>query len=149
MNKRKIISWLAVILWLVLIFILSAQPVHKSNGLSKGIAEKIIKIIEKISPDKNISLGRFNHYLRKAAHFFSYMVLGILMMNVLKMMKVEGVKRIVLALVICILCAMLDEFHQLFVPGRGAQVKDVIIDTVGAIVGIGIVNVLGPAHLWK
>ena len=29
-----------------------------------------------------------------------------------------------------------DEFHQLFVPGRGAQVKDVLIDTAGAIVGI-------------
>ena len=143
MNKRKIISWLAVILWLVLIFILSAQPVLKSNGLSKSIAEKVIKIIKKISPDKNISLGRFNHYLRKTAHFFSYMVLGILMMNVLKMMKVEGVKRIVLALVICVLCAMLDEFHQLFVPGRGAQVKDVIIDTAGAIVGIGVCGIWG------
>lgn len=109
MNNRKINSRLAIILWLVLIFILSAQPVHKANGLSKGIAEKIIKIIEKISPDKNISLGRFNHYLRKAAHFFFYMILGILMMNVLKMMKVEG-----------------------------AQVKDVVIDTAGAIVGIGV-----------
>lgn len=143
MNKRKIISWLAIILWLVLIFILSAQPVHKSNGLSKGIAGKIIKIIEKISPDKNISLGRFNHYLRKTAHFFFYMILGILMMNVLKMVKVEGAKRIALALVICVLCAMLDEFHQLFVPGRGAQVKDVIIDSIGAIVGIGLYGIWG------
>ena len=143
MNKRKIISWLAVILWLVLIFILSAQPVLKSNGLSKSIAEKVIKIIKKISPDKNISLGRFNHYLRKTAHFFFYMILGILMMNVLKMMKVKGVKRIALALLICVLCAMLDEFHQLFVPGRGAQVKDVIIDSIGAIVGIGLYGIWG------
>jgi VanZ family protein len=45
--------------------------------------------------------------------------------------------------VICVLCAMLDEFHQLFVPGRGAQVKDVIIDTVGAIVGIGVCGIWG------
>ena len=65
------------------------------------------------------------------------------MMNVLKMIEVKGVKRIVLALVICVLCAMLDEFHQLFVPGRAAQVKDVIIDSIGAIAGIGIKFPLG------
>jgi VanZ family protein len=141
MNKRKIISWLAVVLWLVLIFILSAQPVHKSNGLSKGIAERIVKIIEKISPDRDINIGRFNHYLRKTAHFLSYMILGILVMNVLKVLGVKGGKRIVIALVLCVLYAISDEFHQLFVPGRGAQVKDVVIDTVGAIVGIGICEI--------
>ncbi|MFP5109854.1 VanZ family protein [Neobacillus sp. C211] len=44
---------------------------------------------------------------------------------------------------ICVLFAVSDEFHQLFVAGRGAQVKDVFIDSAGAIVGIviyGIVN---------
>lgn len=146
MNRRKIISWLAVVLWLILIFILSSQPVHKSNGLSKGIAEKIIKNIEKISPDKDISLGRFNHYLRKTAHFVAYMVLGILVMNVLKAMGVGGKKRIALALLICIVYAITDEFHQLFVPGRGAQVKDVIIDSIGALVGVGICTNLHPGH---
>lgn len=146
MNRRKIISWLVVVLWLILIFILSAQPVHKSNGLSKGIAEKIIKNIEKISPDKGISLGRFNHYLRKTAHFIAYMILGILMMNVLKAMGVGGKKRIALALLICIVYAITDEFHQLFVPGRGAQVKDVIIDSIGALVGVGICTNLHPGH---
>ena len=146
MNRRKIISWLAVILWLILIFILSAQPVHKSNGLSKGIAEKIIKNIEKISPDKDISLGRFNHYLRKTAHFFAYMILGILVINVLKLIGVGGKKRIALALLICIIYAITDEFHQLFVPGRGAQVKDVIIDSIGALVGIGIWESIRPRH---
>lgn len=30
-----------------------------------------------------------------------------------------------------------DEIHQLFVLGRGGQIKDVIIDSSGAVVGIG------------
>ena len=51
------------------------------------------KIIEKISPDRHINIGRFNHYLRKTAHFLSYMVLGILVMNVLRMMRVSGGKK--------------------------------------------------------
>jgi len=33
---------------------------------------------------------------------------------------------------------MSDEFHQLFVPGRARQLKDVLIDSTGATVGIGI-----------
>lgn len=37
---------------------------------------------------------------------------------------------------ICILYAISDEVHQLFVPGRGGQVRDVIIDSAGAIAGI-------------
>ena len=51
----------------------------------------------------------------------------------------SGGKKIAIALVVCILFAISDEFHQLFVPGRGAQVKDVLIDTAGAIVGMCIV----------
>lgn len=111
MNKRRLISWL------VIIFILSAQPVYKSNGLSKGIAERIVKAIEKVSPEKDINIDRFNHYLRKTAHFLSYMILGILLMNVLRMVGVHGGKRMAIALVVCVFYAISDEFHQLFVPG--------------------------------
>jgi VanZ family protein len=45
--------------------------------------------------------------------------------------------------VFCVLYAVSDEVHQLFVPGRGAQVTDVLIDNAGAFVGIGIYEVLG------
>lgn len=41
-----------------------------------------------------------------------------------------------LALATCIVYAVSDEIHQLFVPGRGAQVKDVMIDSTGAFAGI-------------
>ncbi len=37
-----------------------------------------------------------------------------------------------------ILYAVSDEVHQLFVPGRGGQLTDVIIDTAGAGAGLGI-----------
>ncbi|GAA4069041.1 hypothetical protein GCM10022410_13710 [Amphibacillus indicireducens] len=37
---------------------------------------------------------------------------------------------------ICVLFAISDEVHQLFVPGRAGQVMDVVIDTTGAIAGI-------------
>ncbi len=40
------------------------------------------------------------------------------------------------ALVLCLLYAASDEFHQLFVPGRSCQFRDVCIDTLGAAAGI-------------
>ena len=45
-------------------------------------------------------------------------------------------KRIILSLLVGILYASLDEFHQSFIPGRTAAVTDVLIDTAGVITGI-------------
>jgi VanZ family protein len=43
------------------------------------------------------------------------------------------------ALGIAVLYAATDEFHQNFVPNRTGSLKDVGIDTAGALLGLGIV----------
>ena len=60
------------------------------------------------------------------------------MINALRRSGVYGYRSIVLVLLICVLYAISDEVHQLFVPDRGGEVKDIIIDSVGATVGIGV-----------
>ena len=134
--KRKILSWLLVIFWMVLIFYLSHQPATKSNGLSKATTEIIVETVEKVAPKVDINKRSFNHILRKNAHFFAYLVLGILVGNGLRSIGVVGYKSIGLALLICVLYAISDEVHQLFVPGRGGQVRDVLIDSAGSISGV-------------
>lgn len=134
--KRKILLWLLVIFGMALIFYLSHQPANKSNGLSKGATEIIVETLEKAAPNIVINKSEFNHILRKNAHFFAYLVLGILVANGLKNCGIIGYKAIGLAIFICVLYAISDEIHQLFVPGRGGQVKDVLIDGAGAVVGI-------------
>lgn len=42
------------------------------------------------------------------------------------------------ALIVTLLFALLDEFHQSFVPHRHASLGDVLADVVGGIVGVGI-----------
>lgn len=135
MNK-KTISWLMVILWMILIFTFSHQPRENSNKLSTGITERIAEVVENLTPNKNINIRNFNHILRKNAHFFVYLILGILVANALADRGVNQSKIIILSLAICLSYAISDEIHQLFVPGRGGQIQDVIIDTAGAIVGI-------------
>ncbi|WP_245575523.1 VanZ family protein [Alkalicoccus chagannorensis] len=40
------------------------------------------------------------------------------------------------ALIICVVYAASDEYHQTFIPGRSGEVSDVVIDGIGAFVGI-------------
>lgn len=140
MNYRRIFSWILVVIWMGLIFSQSHKPATESNKLSKGVTEIIVETVEKINPDTDmdINVSRFNHILRKNAHFFSYLLLGILTLNALLSSGKDGYKCIGLAFLICLLYAASDEFHQTFIPGRGGQVKDVIIDSGGALVGIGL-----------
>ena len=39
-----------------------------------------------------------------------------------------------------ILYAISDEIHQYFVPGRSAEIRDVLIDVLGANIGILLIN---------
>lgn len=137
-----ILSCIAVILWMVLIFTLSAQPAAQSNGISKKVTETIIKIVNKIIPGVDFKILNPNHFIRKNAHFFIYLIFGILTSIALRKCGVVGVRSMVLVLLICVIYSISDEFHQAFVPGRGPQIKDVLIDAIGAIVGSSLYLVL-------
>ena len=134
--KRKIYPWVLVVLWMALIFYLSHKPATESNELSKGITEIIVETVEKVTTDVDIEVERFNHIVRKNAHFFSYLVLGILVTNGLISSEIK--RYIGYALLICVLYAISDEIHQIYVPGRSGQIKDVVIDSAGALSGIGM-----------
>ena len=120
-----------------MIFYLSHQQAVESNSLSTGITERIVAIIERVTFGVEIDLVHFNHLIRKSAHFFAYLVLGVLVSNALNSHGYAGFKLFWVAMVICVLYAISDEVHQLFVPGRAGQVRDVLIDSAGAVVGIG------------
>ena len=52
--------------------------------------------------------------------------------------KIKEFDRISFSLIGGMIYAMLDEIHQAFVPGRGALITDVMLDTLGVITGIFI-----------
>jgi VanZ family protein len=139
MTLKKILPWVAVTFWMALLFYLSHQPATTSNELSTGLTAVIIQTIEKVIPGVEFDLSWVNHLVRKSAHFMAYLVLGSLVINALKGSRAVGYigyKLVLLALCICISYAISDEVHQLFVPGRGGQLKDVILDSAGATIGI-------------
>lgn len=136
-EKNKIVSWIFVCVWMALIFYLSHQSGEESSELSSGVMQTIVTIITSVLPLK-IDLSQFHLYIRKGAHFFAYFMLGILVINALKKNEKIIWKDLVYALMICVIYAISDEIHQVFVPGRSGEVRDVIIDSAGSLSGIMI-----------
>ncbi|WP_246637732.1 VanZ family protein [Crassaminicella profunda] len=69
---------------MLLIFNLSSQAAEQSNQLSTDITKVIVKTVEKVHLKVSFDIKNFNHIIRKNAHFFAYLVLGLLVMNAMK-----------------------------------------------------------------
>lgn len=136
LKKANIVAWIPVLLWMILVFYMSHQPAVVSDGLSTGITQKLVAFIENVFSNSELDIDRINHYVRKNAHFMEYLILGVLTINALRKSGMTGRKAIIAALLICVLYASSDEFHQLFVPGRAGRITDVLIDSSGALTGI-------------
>lgn len=114
--------------------------------------ENIIDIIERACLVSNINIELFNYVIRKFTHLLDYLILRILVINVFKYSGIVGIKAMVITLSMCILYAISDEVHQLFVDGRGGQVGDVVLDGFGALVGTGVYyrkKVFNWLKVWK
>lgn len=148
-KMAAIVSWTLVLLWMLLIFKFSNQAADKSNGLSIGVADIIINAIKGFLPGEAFSTDNLNHIVRKAAHFTAYLILSILSCNALMQSGIKAVKNFISALGICVLYAASDEVHQLFISGRSGQPADVLIDSLGAVVGIGIYMLLKKYNMTK
>lgn len=133
-KKRIAITFLIVAAGCVLgMFYFSNQNGDRSNGISEDIVLHILNLLS-VSPDSSIKvMDLANFVIRKLAHFTEYTVLGIGLCGLMRVLvkRYWGLTAIVLGAVL----ASLDEFHQLFIPGRSAMVSDVVIDSCGVVVG--------------
>ena len=84
--------------------------------------------------------------LRKVAHFTEFACLGVCLRWLWGMLEAKRLRPFFCALAAAVAVACIDETIQIFVPLRGPGIKDVLIDTAGAITGISI---LSFAHWLK
>lgn len=134
-QKTAIIrNYVIVCGWALVIFILSNQPAAVSSGQS-GV---IVGHLQQAIPGVSTTLLTF--LVRKSAHIIAYFILGVLMYRALRVSIRRWPARTVagLALLSCSLYAVTDEIHQLFVPGRSGELRDVMIDSIAALVGVGL-----------
>ena len=139
----KVVKICFLVLWMALIFYFSNQKDVDSSKISDSFIDrtvvKIYKIFnENITKEKeNEIIEKYTYPIRKFAHYTLYFILGILSFLVVKDYSINK-KLIIYSLLICFLYACSDEFHQLFIIGRSASIKDVIIDTFGSFCSISI-----------
>ena len=131
-NKKIIISWLLLILWMAFIFYMSSCNGNVSSDQSGTIAYVLHNILGINYSDKLIFI------IRKCAHVSEFFILGILVINLVSKYNVKHIYFI--SFIICFLYASSDEFHQLFVPGRSGQVTDIFIDLIGVVLGLLLVK---------
>ena len=132
------ISWSLVLLWMGVIYGLSAQVATESNALSHGVTEVVVETIEKVVPSASLDVDTLNHFVRKNAHFLAYLLLGMLVSHALARNGLHGRENAKHTLMICVLYAVSEEAHQMLVPGRGPAAFDVMIDSFGVCMGLSI-----------
>ena len=141
---KKIIKIFLIVLWMMFIFHMSDQPAIVSAGQSGRLINMLINmpvIGSVVSPILTSSIGEF--VIRKSAHMFLYFILAILTFKLVYRKEKDFnkkviIKKLLISLVVVFIYACTDEFHQLFIPGRSGEFRDVMVDTVGGCIGLCI-----------
>lgn len=126
---------LLFVMWFLLVGFLGHQQARSSDRLSKNMAEVAIVVVDVIHPEANYTIDGLNRDLRNFAHVGVYMIMAFLLANVLSLRKIGTFKAFVLALIVTIILGILDEIRQIYVPGRGYEIKDIILDSYGSLIG--------------
>ncbi len=147
MKNRK--YQILAILWMIVIFYLSHQPANISSAQSGTVIELLKNmpfIGSIISYMLEIEIAEF--VIRKSAHMFAYFVLAILFFKA--MYKGIDIKKVYTkAFIFTFLYACTDEIHQLFIPGRSGEFRDVLVDSTGALIGLLVIYIIRKSQRKK
>lgn len=134
----------ALVAWMLLILSFSAQPADQSSVASRAVVKAIIDAMALVlsiadaPQEKALLVAQLHNLVRKAAHVFNYLILGLLSYNafLLSGRIHAGARLFAAAAVFCMVFAGMDEGLQRLIPGRSSQLFDVLLDSVSAVVGI-------------
>ncbi|WP_186580783.1 VanZ family protein [Aquibacillus kalidii] len=149
---KKWLYWIFPLSWMGVIFYSSAQPYQKqdikpflSDNIDLSFLEPLIQTIVFSYHQQEVSVanlginGFVEFFVRKGAHVTVFLLLFLLFyLAIIKTTNLSVGKTIGTAFFASVLYASFDEIHQGFTPNRTPYIGDVILDSVGAILGIGL-----------
>jgi VanZ family protein len=146
---RKVIAFIAVVLWICFIFYNSSNI----NEISQKRSLQVVHMLNKdLKPSNKAGATkieakkkehRLNYIIRKNAHAFEYLVLAVLLYMQFSTYKMKLRTSFKYILFICVLTACADEYYQSFIDGRTSSALDVLIDTGGSLLGLMLVKLCG------
>jgi len=119
MSKLKLAAFVPPLLLMGCIFFLSSIPGDVDDG--------VLKILTDLDPQ-----------LQNMRHIPLFGLLQFLWLRAFGRLGNTERKVWLICLGITLGYGMLDEFHQLFVPGRYASLLDMLLNTVGAVLATGL-----------
>mgnify|MGYP001851921371 CR=1 FL=1 len=136
---KKIVKGFIVILCMMIIFYFSQDTGIQSTKKSDGVILEVSSFLgvhDLSMKEQQFLIDTFVVPVRKSAHFLIYLVLGITLISFLREFLLSPHKLVLISIFLAFLYACSDEVHQLFVIGRSGQFSDVVLDTIGASVGV-------------
>lgn len=132
-SAHKLRAWIPTLIWLCVLALFSTDTFSAEH--TGGVLLRILHALFGTRFDEHFQEIHF--FVRKSAHFCSYGFLGALAFfswrTTLPALPRWTLRWSLLGLLVGVTGGALDEFHQRFVPSRGPSLRDVLIDTVGAI----------------
>ncbi len=150
MNKKKVcriflrtVSCSVTVAIMIAIFSFSAETADNSQKTSESFTERVLSVFHAfggLPPEKKTQIIKgIQSVVRKLAHFSIYALLGTFMY--LSFFVLE-LKKPLFAFACCVLYAISDELHQMFIPGRSCELRDMCIDSLGALLGVTFVMLI-------
>lgn len=140
---KRIILGILLIIWASTIFMFSHQGGEQSSSTSQGTVRIVLEnIIPKYltENEKEEIIQKIEPFIRKLAHYAVYIIGGILIYSFMNTFSMK--RSFLFSQIIGTGYAITDEWHQYFIPGRSAQVSDILLDAVGVLTGIILVILL-------
>ncbi len=129
--KKYIFIAISILLYLG-IYWFSSKPAPVSSQQSDNVIVKMKIMTEKEIKEEPARASKTRFTVRKLAHFSIYGVLGVFVFLSVCSFVESNLLAFLIALPLTSILAAIDEFHQSMVPGRSMELRDVMIDTLGA-----------------
>jgi VanZ family protein len=131
---RLLSRYLPLIVWLAFIFVASSDN-FSANNTSRIIGPLVLWLFPNTSPE---TLAVIHLIVRKIAHFTEYAILAYLAARAFRTSSHPALANhwLLAAFALVVAYALLDEYHQSFVPSRTASIYDSFIDMSGGLVAL-------------
>lgn len=136
--RRFLSRYLPLVAWLAFISYAS------SASFSAGNTSRIIgPLVLWLFPDTSAETLATIHFItRKVAHFTEYAILGFLAARAFRTSPSPAISRrwFLISAALVVGFALLDEYHQSFVPNRTGTIYDSFIDMAGGLTALIILR---------
>ena len=135
---RLFSRYFPLIAWLAFISYASSDSFSAENT-SRIIGPLVLWLFPNTTLE---TLATIHFFTRKIAHFTEYAILGFLAARAFRTSARPAIRNhwFLISAALVVVYALLDEYHQSFVPSRTASVFDSFIDMTGGFVALIVIS---------